>query len=100
MNGIHPDPKVILAIREEIRRDRRARLRFRALVSSIERHDVRLHLVVDSDGCLLDGFHRYLACELLGIRPPVLRLDRAEALRLVLYPGHERSRPIRFNHCP
>ena len=96
MTDIRPDPRALRAIRWAVDHDPEERRRFRALMASIERHGVCLPLIIDGGGHLLDGFHRLIACERLGLDPPVLRLDRADALDLVLCPGHERSRPIRF----
>lgn len=48
---------------------------FEALVEDIRRHGVRQPVTVTADGEVLDGRHRYLACEGLGIECPAVVWD-------------------------
>jgi ParB-like chromosome segregation protein Spo0J len=47
-------------------------LEYGSLRSSIQEHGQYVPIVVNQDGVILDGHHRYKACHELGIKPSVL----------------------------
>jgi ParB-like chromosome segregation protein Spo0J len=47
-------------------------LEYGSLKSSIQEHGQPFPIVVNQDGVILDGHHRYKACHELGIKPSVL----------------------------
>ncbi|MDP2859258.1 MAG: ParB N-terminal domain-containing protein, partial [Bacillota bacterium] len=77
---------------------------FEELKQSIQQDGLRIPLLALPDGRLIDGVHRHLCCQTLGIAPQVtvLDVDEAEAFRLALtlnlarrHLGHDQLQELR-----
>ena len=48
---------------------------YQSLKQSIKAHGLHLPIIVNSQGIILDGHHRFKACQELGIEPKILVQD-------------------------
>jgi ParB-like chromosome segregation protein Spo0J len=55
-----------------------------ALAADIQRNGLRLPIVVDREGRVLDGRHRLAACDLTGVKPTFETVDATDPVGLVV----------------
>ena len=68
-------------------------LEYGSLKSSIQEHGQSFPIVVNQDGVILDGHHRYKACQELGIKPSVLVRqfeNRLQERKFIIEVNHSR----------
>jgi ParB-like chromosome segregation protein Spo0J len=57
---------------------------YRALVEDMREHGQRHPIIVDESGVILDGRHRWRACQKLGVEPQVRQFEGDDAAKLAL----------------